>query len=539
MKRWNGWGDTRRHYPFSAGAAAYLAGLVGVGAPTPDAELATILTTVPPSRLPTHPLIVTAPLDRLSHARGQSLPDWIALRAGRIGLFPDGVAYPTTEAQVQELLRYAQAVDAAVIPYGGGTSVVGHINPLPGARPTLTLDMSRLNRLLEFDLISQLATFEAGVMGPTLERQLRRRGFTLGHYPQSFEYSTLGGWIAARSSGQQSYYFGRIEDLFAGGRVETLAGPLELPPHPATAAGPDLRQLVLGSEGRLGVITRAVVRVRPVPAAEQFYGVFFHDWADGVQAVRAIAQADAPVSMLRLSNPVETETNLRLAGGGNGHTSTTFLLAWADRALRLARYGPGRCLLIWGATGDAAMLSQARRVVGDMVRAHGGLPVGAMVGRTWARNRFFVPYLRNNLWEAGYAVDTFETAVSWERVPAAAADMTATVAGGLATEGEKVLAMAHLSHIYRDGASIYVTYLFRRAADPNQTLRRWQTLKQAASLAVVRYQGTISHQHGVGVDHAPYLEAEKGALGLEMIRAVLRDLDPEQRLNPGKLVDAG
>lgn len=536
MKRWNGWGEQDRHYPLSAMALTYLAGRLGKGAPTPDADLPTVLATVPDSRLPTHPLITTAPLDRLLHARGQSLPDWIALRSGRIGLFPDGVAYPTSDDEVRELLRYVQAVDAALIPYGGGTSVAGHINPQPDDRPTLTVAMGRLNRLLDFDLISHLATFEAGVTGPDLERHLRRRGFTLGHYPQSFEYSTLGGWIATRSSGQQSYFFGRIEDHFAGGRVETPAGALELLPHPATAAGPDLRQAILGSEGRLGIITRAVVRVRPVPPQEQFFGVFFHDWASGMQAVRTLAQADAPVSMLRLSDAVETETNLRLASSST-HTSAALLLTWGERALRLARYGTGRCLLIWGATGDAAGVQQARQLVGRVVRAHGGLSVGSLVGRTWAKGRFFTPYLRNTLWEAGYAVDTFETAVTWERAPWATTQLTAAVADGLAAEGEKVLAMAHLSHIYRDGASIYVTYLFRRAADPEATLRRWQGLKHAASLAVVRCQGTISHQHGVGVDHAPYLAAEKGPLGLEMIGALLRQTDPEQRLNPGKLLD--
>lgn len=529
MKRWNGWGDTARHYPLAPPGLAYVAGLVGSGEPQPDVTFESVVAEVPPTRLPAHTLITMEAADRARHARGQSLPDWIALRSGRIEAFPDGVAYPTSDEQVRELLAYARAVEAQIIPYGGGTSVVGHINPLPGARPVLTVDMGRLNRLLAFDLTSQLATFEAGVIGPDLEAQLRARGFTLGHYPQSFEYSSLGGWIATRSSGQQAYHFGRIEDHFAGGHIETPLGPLDLPPHPATAAGPDLRHLLLGSEGRLGLITRATVRVRPIPEQESFQAVFFRDWSSGVNAVREMAQFGAPVSMLRLSDALETESNLRLAGKDT-------LVQWAGRALRLARYGATRCLLIYAVTGDRKTTDAGRAVVHKIARAHNGLPIGETVGHLWAKNRFFAPYLRNTLWEAGYAVDTFETAVTWQNVLPAAGAMTDAVRNGLADSGEKVLAFAHLSHLYRDGASIYVTYLYRRAADPQETLRRWQRLKAAGSQAVIQYGGTISHQHGVGLDHAPYLAAEKGLLGMEMLRAVVHAFDPDSLLNPGKLI---
>jgi len=226
MRRWNGWGDDSVTYPLPPGAARFLADRVGMGSPPADAALADLVATVPPSRLPAVPLVSTDPLERVRHARGQSLPDWIALRSGRIVAFPDGVAYPASEGQVRELLCYAAEVGARVIPYGGGTSVVGHINPLPGEAPVLTVDMGRMSSLRRFDEDSQLATFGAGVAGPDLEAQLRARGFTLGHFPQSFEYSTLGGWIAARSSGQQSLGYGRIERLFAGGRLEAPAGPL-------------------------------------------------------------------------------------------------------------------------------------------------------------------------------------------------------------------------------------------------------------------------------------------------------------------------
>ncbi len=226
------------------------------------------------------------------------------------------------------MFKYARNTGAAVIPYGGGTSVVGHINPIATGAPVLSIDLGHFNHLVDLDETSHLATFGAGVRGPEVERQLNQQGYTLGHFPQSFELSTLGGWVATRSSGQQSYYYGRIEDLFAGGHVETPRGPIDLPPLPASAAGPDLRQVFLGSEGRLGIITRVTVRVQPLPEFEAFYGVFFPEWEAGVEAVRQIAQEGVGLSMMRLSNACETETTLALSG-------KDALVRWASRGLRL------------------------------------------------------------------------------------------------------------------------------------------------------------------------------------------------------------
>jgi alkyldihydroxyacetonephosphate synthase len=314
MKRWNGWGDINTHYPLPLSAQGYLTTLFGSLHSPMDASFESVIQSVPVSRLPSHPLIDTSAEIRLAHTRGQSLPDWVALRSGRIPVFPDGVAYPQTEADVRALIVYAREIGAKIIPYGGGTSVVGHINPLKSDVPVLTLTMERMTRLLDLDEVGHTATFEAGVTGPHLERVLQARNFTLGHYPQSHEYSTLGGWIATRSSGQQSYKYGRIEQLFAGGRMETPQGLIELPHFPASAAGPDIKEMILGSEGRMGIITQAKVNVRRVPRLEEFYGVFFPSWEQGVEAVRMIAQEEIPVSMLRLSNPQETETTLILSG---------------------------------------------------------------------------------------------------------------------------------------------------------------------------------------------------------------------------------
>jgi alkyldihydroxyacetonephosphate synthase len=529
VKRWNGWGDSDISYPLPPTAVAYLADYLGQGEIISDARFEDVLATLPASRLADQTPFTTDGAERLRHARGQSLPDWIALRYGRIGTFPDAVAFPTSAADVRALLRFAGDSGVQVIPYGGGTTVAGHITPLATDRPVLTVSMSRLNRLLEVDEISHLATFEAGAGGPEIEAQLGARGYTLGHFPQSFEYSTLGGWIATRSTGQQSYYYGRIEALFAGGQVETPAGTLALPPLPASAAGPDLRHLILGSEGRLGIITSATVRIRRRPEHESFHAVFLAGWEAGVAALRAMAQADVPVSMLRLSDARETTTTLALAGHPR-------LVSWAERGLRLLRYGPERCLLLFGVTGKRRAARRAQRRAAAVARDYGGLSAGTFIGNQWRQNRFRAPYLRNSLWAQGYAIDTLETAVPWSGVQTTAAAVVRAVQEGLADSGERVLVFAHLSHAYVDGASIYVTYLYRRAPNAGETRRRWQTIKAAASQAIVRHGGTISHQHGVGLDHAPYLAAEKGTVGLALLDGMCRTVDPAGILNPGKLV---
>ena len=532
MRRWNGWGDDQVEYPLPPEGATFIEAAVGAGMAPADATLDSALATVAPSRAPDGAGLRLDPLDRLLHARGQSLPDWIALRAGRIGAFPDAVAYPADAADVIHLIRFASERRLQLIPYGGGTSVVGHINPQPSEAPIVTVDLGHLHHLHNVDDISLLATFEAGVRGPDLESALRGRGFTLGHFPQSFEYSTLGGWVATRSTGQQSLHYGRIEALFAGGHVETPIGSMDLTPVPASAAGPDLRQLMLGSEGRLGILTTAVVRIRRVPEEETFSAAFFPSWDAGLEAVRTMAQARLPLSMLRLSNPLETEATLALAG-------RPALVAWAERGLRLLGYTRGRCLLLLAASGDARRVRQARAQAHALIRRSGGLPAGTPIGSMWRKTRFLAPYLRNTLWARGYALDTLETAIPWSAVPSAAESILAALQRGLEVQDERVLAFLHVSHVYPDGASLYATFLFRRSPDPDETLERWRRLKESATRQVLAHGGTLSHQHGVGLDHAPYLTEEKGEAGMKALQAALAAFDPEGIMNPGKLLGSG
>jgi alkyldihydroxyacetonephosphate synthase len=530
VRRWNGWADEGSLPTLPPAALRLLESEVGGGSPVADATLADVVDAVPESRLPNHPLVSPDPEDRVRHARGQSLPDWIALRSGRLGAVPDGVARPGDAGGVRELLTFAAASGASVIPYGGGTSVVGGISPAPGGPPTLTIALDRLAGLIRLDDRSGLATFGGGTTGPNLEGALAPHDLTLGHFPQSFERSTVGGWVAARSAGQQSLGFGRIEDLFAGGRVEAPAGSLVLPPHPASAAGPDLRQLVLGSEGRLGILTEATVRAVPRPAREAFPAWFLPDWSNAVEAARSVARAGLPLSMVRASTPFETATLLALAG----ETRSMGLLR---RYLRLRNVGPEPSLLLVGASGAERVVEAAVREVGGHVRRSGGVAVGGSLGRRWIASRFRTPDLRDALWDAGYALDTLETAVDWTRLPDLAAAVGRALRHGLDELGERVHAFSHISHVYPSGSSLYATYVFRRTADPDETLARWQRLKDAASRAIVEHGGTISHQHGVGRDHARYIRAEKGELGMEVLADVARRFDPDGIMNPGVLLE--
>ncbi len=529
MRRWNGWGDDRIQSELPETGIRFLKARVGSVEPLPDAILDEIIPNVPPSRLPDHPLINKDPEIRLRHARGQSLPDWLAMRSGEFGVYPDGVAEPTRGDQVRELLELAVTEGFSVIPYGGGTSVAGHINPVAADRPVLTISLAQMNRLLDLDTESLIATFDAGTPGPLVESQLRARGYTLGHFPQSFELSTLGGWIASRSSGQQSLRYGRIEQLFAGGTVETLQGTLSIPTLPASAAGPDIREMVLGSEGRLGIITEARVRVTPLPERESFHAMFFPDWSTARDAARRLVQARVPLSMLRLSNVTETETQLALAG----HPVQIRLL---EKYLQLRGVSKSKCMMTFGVTGGYRQcrhgLEEARRVC----KSFRAVYMGTGMGKKWAGKRFAMPYLREALWQKGYVVDTLETATDWTNVDHLMTLIENNLRNGLVDDNQPVHVFSHLSHFYPQGCSIYTTYIYPVADSYQQTHTQWEQLKHTTSAVIVNNRGTISHQHGVGKDHAPWLHVEKGELGMLAIRGLVTTFDPQGLLNPGTLI---
>jgi alkyldihydroxyacetonephosphate synthase len=528
-KRWNGWGQETEDHPLGDHARAFLVARVGTPTPAASASREAALKAVGASRLPAAGLFKTDAATRLDHAFGQSTPDWIAMRSARVGRCADGVAFPTSHDEAVAALDEARRLGAIVIPYGGGTSVVGHLRVPESDRPVVNVSLEKLATLQSLDRENLTATFGAGTPGPQIEAALAPHGLTLGHYPQSFELSTAGGWVVTRSSGQQSLRYGRIEQLFHGGRLATPSGVLHVGGLPASSAGPDLREAVLGSEGRLGLLTDVTLRVRAVAVHERFHAIFFPDWQGGFEAVRELAQAGVALSMLRFSNEVETETQLALV---EGHERG---LAWLKKYLRWRGAGAGACMLLAGVTGSEREARDARSALRDIVGRHRGIAVGTAIGRAWAKNRFRGPYLRNGLWDAGIAVETVETCVPWSGAAAMLASIEGAGRASLAAEDERVHVFTHLSHVYRQGCSVYTTFVYRLAADPDADLERWLGIKTMASQAVVAGGGTISHQHGVGLDHMPWLLAEKGELGMALLRAAARELDPAGMMNPGKL----
>ena len=445
---------------------------------------------------------------------------------------PDAVLRPGDGGEVERVLRAAAREGVRVIPWGGGTSVTGGVNVLPGEAPVVSLDLVRLAGLEELDEVSGLATLGAGTAGPALEEALAARGFTLGHFPQSWELSTLGGWAATRASGQESLGYGSIQELVAGLELVAPAGRLRLPALPASAAGPDLRHLVLGSEGRLGVITRATVRVRRRPERLQVVGTLLPGWEEGLEAARALLQEGVPLTLLRLSDEPETEVALAVGLGSTGPAAPLVRGYLHLRGIR----GSG-CLLLTGAAGPSAHVEETLERSAALVKRHGGVSLGASPGRHWVADRFRHPYLRDALLDRGVATDTLETAAPWSRLPGLAREVRRALEEALADDGESTAVLCHVSHPYRDGASLYFTFFFRCPADPEAAVARWAVLKRAATRAIVLGGGTLSHHHGIGSWHAPWYGDEVGAAGRELVAAAASALDPAGVLNPHVLLD--
>jgi alkyldihydroxyacetonephosphate synthase len=467
--------------------------------------------------------------ERVLHAAGKGYPDLVRLRAGTPDGAPDVVVLPSSAVEVAELLALCERESLAVVPFGGGTSVVGGVAPLAGShRGVLSLDTARLADVVELDRESRTVTVGAGLRAPALEHELERHGLTLGHFPQSFEYVSLGGCAATRSAGQASSGYGAIERMVVGVRMTAPAGELALAPMPASAAGPSLRQVLVGSEGTLGVISELALRVREAPRSRVYEGVFFEDFATGAEALRELAQDGAMPDVARLSDEAETRMSLALAGTGGVKRALGRLYLGARG------YSDG-CVAILGFEGDEHAVRARRRRALALVRKRGGLGVGRSPGEAWRHGRFAAPYLRDELLTHGVMVETLETATQWSNLRRLHRSVGGAIERALAVGGTPGLVMCHVSHLYETGASLYFTFVARqRQEDP---IGQWRSVKEAASGAIVAGGGTITHHHAVGRDHAPWMRDEVGEPGLAALRALKDELDPAGVMNPGKLID--
>ncbi|HEY5430743.1 MAG TPA: FAD-binding oxidoreductase [Solirubrobacteraceae bacterium] len=530
---WSGWGDPAQASALPDTLRDLLRDTLGVrpGATPPPA--ATDLELVPPrlAAAAQDELRATLGADhvhsdhdsRARHARGKSTIDLLQLRAAGPVTAPDAVLTPGSHDEILAVLELCSRRGVAVVPFGGGTSVVGGLTPETGGFAGLVaLDTRRLNALVALDDESRLAVLEPGLRGPEAEALLAALGYTLGHFPQSFEYATLGGFAAARSSGQASAGYGRFDDRVLALRLATPAGTLTLGRAPKSAAGPDLRQLVLGSEGTLGVITELTVTVTPAPDRRVYEGWRLPDFARGAAVLRRLAQDGPAATVLRLSDEAETALNLARPHQLTANGDTT-------RGGGPPNHG---CLAILGWEGEATEVDRRRSATAELLRAADGeLEPGA--GEAWEAGRYRAPYMRDALLDAGALVETLETVAFWSALPGLYAAITGALGESLTAQGSPPAILCHISHVYPAGASLYFTVACAQLEDP---VAQWRAAKAAAGAAILAAGGSITHHHGVGADHrGPYAQ-EIGPLGVSLLHAVKRTLDPAGILNPGILL---
>jgi alkyldihydroxyacetonephosphate synthase len=541
--RWWGWGDPAAPSALPAHALGFLRDSVGVAArPRPPVALEEVQ--VEPSRLDESALDALAAIvgrewvrddhtERVLHAAGKGYVDLVRLRAGRPDGAPDAVLHPESHEQLKAVLEHCAAHSLAVVPFGGGTSVVGGLAPLRGSHAAVvSLDLGRMDGVLALDYESATVRVGAGIRAPELERHLEIRGLTLGHFPQSYEHVSLGGCAATRSAGQASTGYGSIEKMVLGLRLAAPAGEIDLQPLPASAAGPSVRQLVVGSEGTLGVISEVALRVRSAPREKRYEGVFFRDFATGAEALRQLAREHVLPDVARLSDESETRMSLALAGAGGGGDDLKSRLG--SLYLGARGYSEG-CLAILGFEGTPEDVEYRRRRVFDVIRRHGdALAVGRSPGRAWEHGRYAAPYLRDDLLTHGVMVETLETATQWSNVARVHREVSAAIAGALERGGTPGLVMCHISHLYESGSSLYFTFLARQRE--GEEVEQWREARRAASEAIVASGATITHHHAVGTDHAPWMTDEVGADALRGLRALKSELDPAGIMNPGKLL---
>jgi alkyldihydroxyacetonephosphate synthase len=516
---WSRWGDPAQAGPLPETARALVDAFLGT-TDTPAVDPGEVRLSAPLADDLVAELVEIVGADhvlvdhdtRLLRTRGKSTPDLLKLRQGDGSDSPDAVVRPGSHDEVAAVIAWCVRRHVALVPFGGGTSVVGGLAARrEGFAGVVSLDLLRFEKLLEVDHESMTALLEPGLRGPRAEALLAAEGLTLGHFPQSFEYASIGGFAVTRSSGQSSAGYGRFDSLVVGLRVATPQGTLELGNSPANAAGPDLRELVMGSEGAFGVVTAVRVRVRHLPAVKVYDAWQFASFAEGAAAMRTLAQAGLLPTVIRLSDESETAINLARPSEVGGESS-------------------GGCMMISGYEGTPEAVEARRTACSALLDGLGGTNLGPEAGQAWAEGRYHGPYLRDSLLDVGVLVETLETVTFWSNLDHVYQAVKAALTTAL---GESTLVLCHISHVYETGASLYFTVATRQSDDP---VAQWVAAKAAASDAIVHSGASITHHHAVGQDHKPWLAEEIGPVGVMILRAVKDRLDPTGVLNPGILI---
>jgi len=550
--KWWGWGDegvffTHEDKPAlrefikraigidvaTAGAPPVSFGDLQINEPSlPEALLEALQAAVGPEH------VSTDALDRVVRARGKSLRDLVRHRSGDVGRVPDVVVRPGDEDAVAAVMHAVLEHDAVLIPFGGGTNISGSLEaPEDEPRPIVSVDLGRMDRVLEIDHESRLARVQPGVFGPHLEAQLGARGWTAGHFPDSFTHSTVGGWIASRSSGMQSDKYGDISELTRGLRVVTPSGILATRPVPSTSTGPSVREMILGSEGRLGVITEATIHVHRAPERRTILGYLFPDWPRSLEAMRDIAASEAAPSVTRVSDARETQFSFATR---KDPTRLDRLQSKALKTYLQRRRGfdlDAMCLAFVGFEGSEANVKAQRKLVGEVVSRYGGLCIGSGPGALYDQKKFDTPYIRDYLLDRGALADVSETSAPWSTLPGLYENVTVSAQEAFGRLGVAGWIMCHLSHSYHSGACLYFTFAFRPSGS-REPLEEYDVVKPAIQQTFVDSGATLSHHHAVGTEHARWLEEDISAPGVAMLRALFEGTDPGANLNPGKIVPA-
>jgi alkyldihydroxyacetonephosphate synthase len=483
--------------------------------------------------------VSTDPLDRVVHARGKSLRDLVRIRSGDLGRLPDVVVSPRDEDAVSGVLEAALEADAVVIPFGGGTNISGSLEAPEGeSRTVISVDLGALNRVLEIDADSRIARVQAGVLGPHLEEQLNAQGWTLGHFPDSFAHSTLGGWIATRSSGMQSDKYGDVADLTRAVRMATPAGMLATRPVPTTSTGPSVREMVLGSEGRLGIITEATVHVHRVPERRTILGYLFPTWEEGVAAMREISAGEGTTSVTRVSDANETAFSFstKKEDSALDRVKSRALKEFLER--RKGYDLEAMCLAFIGYEGSKGHVATQRKLVGKVIKTHGGLCIGSSPGALYDQKKFDTPYIRDFLLDRGTLADVSDTSAPWSVLPVVYDRVTAATREAFSELGVSGYLMCHLSHSYHAGACLYFTFAFKPSGT-REPLEEYDVVKGAIQQTFVDSGATLSHHHAVGTEHAQWLEQDISGAGVAMLKSLFDGFDPGGNLNPGKIVAEG
>ena len=547
--KWWGWGDARKSYDLTHRPDfwPHLRSLLNIPdqpislppsmeeIDLPASRLSQTLLEQLKSHLPTLKIDLSKET-RLIHTYGKSYHDLIRIRRKLFPLVPDAVFFPENEKEIEEIILWAANNRIALVPWGGGTSVVGGVEATASKDQNglVALDLERMNRIVKIDRESMLADCEAGIRGPELEAELQKNGLTLSHYPESFEYSSLGGWVATRSAGQQSTKYGKIEQMVESIRLVSPIGTIETPHFPAAANGPDLDQIIVGSEGILGVISRVRVRLKPIPEQKFYTALLFRSFRDAASAVQKILQSGILPATIRISDAEETDFIFSLIEEKSNQLANGFQKIGIKYLEKRGFLPQKRSFMILGLEGSAASVKAEWQQIRKIAHAYRPFNLGKNTARQWYDHRFENPYLRDILMNYDILVDTLETATEWENFWNLYEAGRKAILGAFEKLKIRGVVTVHLSHVYPAGTSLY--FIILASPHVGDELSEWWEIKRAASDAIVKNGGTISHHHGIGLDHKQWLLPEIGASGVAIIRNLKNVLDPKGIMNPEKLL---